>query len=237
MFKSKRCEAIANMYVKNNRSPRSAKVISVKEAPRLLDLLEDEIIQMEIEAIKSRDFKNQVAVPSKATQVTWEEFDVDAEAVVKKIKDDNVQIDAVVAIARGGLALGQRLAHRLHIRSFGSVTAWKCPTPIPEHEDGPTERPRFEAVGLPSGEPRVIVVVDDTVGHGQTMVATKRLILDQYKNHTPEVVFAALYQLKKSSWTSNQLTPLYYARARDEEWLDLPWEDPEARSGYQDPSP
>jgi len=46
---------------------------------------------------------------------TWENLDSDVQKIIKHIKDNNWEIDAIYAIPRGGLVLGTMLSYILNV--------------------------------------------------------------------------------------------------------------------------
>jgi hypoxanthine phosphoribosyltransferase len=234
-FKTQRCNDIGDLYARNGRSPRSGKVVAVKEVGNLLDLLTDAVVAMEGEAINWRESNAADAGHSRRRPMEWNEFEHGAEQLAEKLRKklDGRKVDAVVAIARGGLPLGTDIAHRLGVRNIGSVRAWKCPAgPFREGRE-PDPRPRFEAIGLPAGQPKVVAIVDDMLGRGRTMEGAKRVVQAHYSPHEPDVVFGALCRVVHDSpppplpqEVQKSLVVALDNWDDDGGWLSLPWEVP-----------
>jgi hypoxanthine phosphoribosyltransferase len=201
----------------------------------MLEDLADEIVRMEDEARDWRD-RDRDEPSSGTLSLEWPEFDELARDLAHRIRSRGLHVDAVVAIARGGLALGLRLAHLLHVRRFGTVTAWKCPSVPAAGEPGPPWKTRFEAIGLPAGEPpRLVLIVDDTLGRGRTLSRAKQLVQAHYASDPPKVVFAALYRITRNvdeDLPDELVHDLFVARQLKgrhpkKPWLQLPWEQPD----------
>lgn len=239
-FKTERCADIGDLYAQHGRSPRSGKVIAVKEAGRLLDQVADAVVAMENEAIDWRE-RNYVALEQPPRQpMEWQEFARRAEQLAEKLekKLDGRELDALVAIARGGLPLCAKLAHRLGVRNVGIVRAWKCPTGAFVEGHEPDARPRFEAIGLPEGRPHVVAIVDDLIGRGRTMEGAKRVVQAHYSPHKPDVVFGALRRVARESppaplpeEVERSLVMAQVEVWDDTSWLTLPWEAPAGDAG------
>jgi adenine/guanine phosphoribosyltransferase-like PRPP-binding protein len=199
-FKTQRCNEIGDLYARHRRSPRSGKVVAVKEVDRLLELVVDAVVTRETEAMdwrEERDVSESIATHDSAPPMGWTEFEYGTQRLAEKL--DRQDVETVVAIARRGVTLGMRLADQLGVRSFGTVTTWKCPTDPPDQGRDRGPEPRFEAIGLPEGTPKVVAIVDNLVGWGQTMNAAKRLVQAHYSPHEPEVVFGALYHVVRDT--------------------------------------
>ncbi|MGH9193494.1 MAG: phosphoribosyltransferase [Acidimicrobiales bacterium] len=234
-FKTERCNDIGDLYARHGRSPRSGKVVAVKEVGKLLDLVTHAVVAMENDAILWRERGAIGSVRRPREKMKWHEFEQRAELLAEKLekKLDGRELDAVVAIARGGLPLGAELAHRLGVRNVGTVRAWKCPTRSSLEGHEPDPRPRFEAIGLPEGRPMVVAIVDDLLGRGLTMQGAKRVVQAHYSPHEPDVLFGALRRVARDSPPAPlpQDVQGSLVIAQDEVWghrgwLALPWEAP-----------
>lgn len=231
LFKTARCDLVGELYERHGLTPRSGKVVASR-VPTMLEDLADEIVRMEGEARDWRDRDRDEPTPD-ALSIEWPQFEEVARQIAHDIRGENRQIDAVVAIARGGLALGARLAHLLHVRRFGTVTAWKCPSVPTTGEQGPPWTTRFEAIGLPAGDaPRRVLIVDDTLGRGRTLLRAKKLVQAHY-SPPPEVVFAALYRIRREAEgdlpdeLQEALFGAYPLPDGEPPWVQMPWEQPD----------
>jgi hypoxanthine phosphoribosyltransferase len=234
-FKTERCADIGDLYARHGRSPRSGKVIAVKEAGKLLESVTDAVVALENEAIDWRERNDVASKQPTHESMEWDVFERRAEELGARLekKLDGRELDALVAIARGGLPLCAKLAHSLGVRNVGIVRAWKCPTGASSDGQVLDPRPRFEAIGLPEGRPNVIAIVDDLIGRGRTMQGAKRVVQAHYAPHEPDFVFGALRRVARDS----PRAPLPDEVDRDlvmaeldvwdnEGWLTLPWEAP-----------
>lgn len=220
MFKTERCAAIGDLYARHRRQHRSAKVVARSVVPDLLLTLTATICRLEQHAIEKR---NSRFLEKNAKTMSWNEFGDRADQVSKKLEGQ--QIDAVVAIARGGLPLGVRLAHLRNVGSFGSVTAWKCPVDLSTNDPAKLSD-RFEAIGLPAGQPSRVLIVDDVVGAGETMRAVGQLVQDHYSERPPDVLYAALYALDGEDAVRPDVRDKLCVSddPAPSGWIDLPWE-------------
>jgi adenine/guanine phosphoribosyltransferase-like PRPP-binding protein len=230
-FKTQRCNEIGDLYARHRRSPRSGKVVAVNEAARLLDLVTDAIVAMENEAMdwrEERDVTESVSPHNAAPPMEWKEFELGTQQLAEEL--DRREVETVVAIARRGVTLGLQLADQLGVRSFGTVTTWKCPTDPPRKGRHRVPGPRFEAIGLPEGSPKVVAIVDNMVGRGRTMAAAKQLVRAHYSPHEPDVVFGALYQIPRDTPLPQDVQKSLVLGVgewtADRRWLP-PWESPD----------
>ncbi len=56
-------------------------------------------------------------------RLSWEGFDLLARDLVQKIKESQIQYDAILGVARGGLILAGYLSYHLGIKSFYAVNS------------------------------------------------------------------------------------------------------------------
>ncbi|MEK6659530.1 MAG: phosphoribosyltransferase family protein [Campylobacterota bacterium] len=138
---------------------------------------------------------------------SYENFKIDTNTLIKEVK--SVGFDAIVAIARGGLALSHAMAEGLNIREVQSIRT--------ELYDGSIKRERITVSGRCEfkGVNRVLVV-DDISDSGDTLKAVMQYLKSEFK----EIEFksATLFYKKTSIYE-----PDFWVNEADD-WIDFFWE-------------
>ena len=144
----------------------------------------------------------------KKTHYSYEDFRFDIDELFTSFEDE--KFEAIVAVARGGLTLGHFLASRLGIRRFYSIGSLSY--------DKEKKLQSLELGELPElGSFHKILLVDDIVDSGDTMIAITQAIQEKYQNL--EVKTATLFYKKTASFT-----PDYKVREAHE-WIEFFWEE------------
>jgi xanthine phosphoribosyltransferase len=119
-------------------------------------------------------------------------------------------IDAIVAIARGGMTLGHFLANGLGIREIYSINS--------VHYEGDRKLDFIKISNIPdlNGKKRVLIV-DDIVDSGDSMSEVLRLLKERY----PDVDFITLSLFYKKSASIKPDLTLHEAK----EWIEFFWEE------------
>ena len=95
----------------------------------------------------------------------------DCKILIPKIREYNP--DALVSIARGGLVLGHLLSEALGTREIFSLNSI--------HYDGMRKLDTFEIFNIPDlSRKHKIVLIDDIVDSGESMVEILRILKDKY---------------------------------------------------------
>lgn len=138
---------------------------------------------------------------------SYDEFKEDTKSLIGAIRPFNP--DAVIAVARGGMMLGQLMGYGLDLRNVQSIQV--------EAYDG--EERREEATILGScdlkGAERV-VIVDDIVDSGMTLQA----LLETLRTAYPEVTFKSASLFYKPSASVQPDFTVKEAK----EWINFFWE-------------
>lgn len=145
----------------------------------------------------------------------YETFKEDTKQLIEAVRE--FRPDAVVAVARGGMMLGQLMGYGLGVRNVQSIHV--------ETYDDEVRREGAEIFGrCDLEEAERVLVVDDIVDSGMTLQA----LLETLQREHPGTLFktAALFYKPAAS-----LQPDYRVREA-EEWIHFFWEAdfaPEAR--------
>ena len=135
----------------------------------------------------------------------YADFLADTKVLTQKIE---WEFDAIIAIARGGLSLAQLLGEYYDLRSVYSINTI-----------GYDDTQKLDAVkvfNLPQlQEARSVLIVDDIVDSGDTLVEVLKALGEAY----PHVTFktAALFYKK-----SAKIAPNWYVK-KSTEWIDFYW--------------
>jgi xanthine phosphoribosyltransferase len=135
----------------------------------------------------------------------YEDFLTDTRSLTEKI---DWEFDTIVPIARGGFSLGHLLGEYYNIREVYSINTI-----------GYDDTFKLESVrvfNIPElGKAKNVLIVDDIVDSGDTMVEVLKVLRQAY----PEVTFkAASLFYKKSA----KIAPDWYVQEADK-WIDFFW--------------
>lgn len=135
----------------------------------------------------------------------YENFLTDTKLLTQKIE---WEFDAIIAIARGGLSLAQLLGEYYDLRAVYSINTI-----------GYDDSQKLDAVkvfNLPQlQDARSVLIVDDIVDSGDTLVEVLRILDEKY----PHITFktASLFYKK-----SAKIAPNWYVREA-ETWIEFFW--------------
>jgi len=136
----------------------------------------------------------------------YDEFLKDMKNLLKQVKP--YRPEAIIAVARGGLAIGQMLAEGLDLRTLYSINSI--------HYDGETKLDYIKINNIPDlGCAKRVLVVDDIVDSGDTM----REIVAALKKEYPDVEFKVmtLFQKPTAAFKAD------FWRQESSEWIDFFW--------------
>ncbi len=140
--------------------------------------------------------------------VSWEEYHSLARQLAEKILTDNIHIEEVVAISRGGLTLGHLLTDLLHVPI--STFTIQSYTDIQEQGEVKITKP----LSMPI-DGKQILLVDDVADRGTTMVRATEYI----KMFTPKKIITLTMFYKPHS----VFKPDYFAKTTSA-WIMFPYE-------------
>ena len=145
--------------------------------------------------------------------VTWEEIVEWSRGLARRIRESGYRPTVIVAVARGGYVPARLLADFLYVTNMLSIQS--------QHW---TEAARAEERAILKFPYKVdlsghrVLLVDDIVDTGETLLLAKQFILDNWR---PEEVRVATLQ-----WISSvaKFKPdYYYLEVRDWTWFQYPW--------------
>ena len=135
----------------------------------------------------------------------YKDFLVDTKVLTQKIE---WEFDAIIAIARGGLSLAQLLGEYYNLRAVYSINTIGY--------DDTQKLDTVKVFNLPQlQDARSVLIVDDIVDSGDTLVEVLRVLDEEY----PHITFktASLFYKK-----SAKITPNWYVREA-ETWIEFFW--------------
>ncbi len=138
---------------------------------------------------------------------SYEEFKVDVNHLAKEIKP--YAPDVILAVARGGMTLGHFLAEALEMRDLYAINSI--------HYEETRKLDTIRIFNIPDlSRAKRVVLVDDIIDSGETMIEIKRVLGARY----PDVDFkvAAIYYKEKAL-----LRPDFAAREATE-WIEFFWD-------------
>ena len=105
---------------------------------------------------------------------SYDEFAVDAKRMAKQIKDE-FDPEVILAVARGGLTLGHSLAVALNNRNLFTLNSI--------HYEDTNKLDTIQIFNVPDlSKYTKILLVDDIIDSGESMVEIKRELLKRYPN-------------------------------------------------------
>ena len=105
---------------------------------------------------------------------SYDEFAIDAKKMAKQIKDE-FDPEVILAVARGGLTLGHSLAVALENRNLFSLNSI--------HYEDTNKLDTIQIFNVPDlSKYTKILLVDDIIDSGESMVEIKRELLKRYPN-------------------------------------------------------
>jgi xanthine phosphoribosyltransferase len=140
----------------------------------------------------------------------YEEFVKDVHTLVQKVQNKGVQIDTIVALARGGVTLAHALSEALELRDLQTIQT--------QLYDGEKKRNNItikNSTQLCSNT--TVLVVDDIADSGETLLR----VMKQLHQLHPDVRFitATLFYKKSSVFTPD----IWIHEAN--EWIEFFWEN------------
>ena len=105
---------------------------------------------------------------------SYDEFAIDAKKMAKQIKDE-FDPEVILAVARGGLTLGHSLAVALENRNLFTLNSI--------HYEDTNKLDTIQIFNVPDlSKYTKILLVDDIIDSGESMVEIKRELLKRYPN-------------------------------------------------------
>lgn len=105
---------------------------------------------------------------------SYDEFAIDAKKMAKQIKDE-FDPEVILAVARGGLTLGHSLAVALENRNLFTLNSI--------HYEDTNKLDTIQIFNVPDlSKYTKILLVDDIIDSGESMVEIKRELLKRYSN-------------------------------------------------------
>lgn len=116
--------------------------------------------------------------------------------------------DAIIAVARGGLSIGQLLAEGLDLRSLFCINSI--------HYEGEEKLDYIKVYNIPElGSAKKVLIVDDIVDSGDTMQEVMRVLQEQY----PGIDFKVMTLFQKAS---ADFRADFWSQESNE-WIDFFW--------------
>jgi len=133
------------------------------------------------------------------------------EYITNEIKKKQLLIDDIVAIARGGYIPARYLAKTLNIRKLYSIG-------VESYNDKTREEISFYQIPILK-EHQNILVVDDIIDSGQTMVQTLAYFKEKF---CPNNIYTCSIHYKPQS--SIFKPDIFYKEVNEQTWITYPWE-------------
>ena len=138
---------------------------------------------------------------------SYDEFKIDVNMLAKELKV--YEPDVILAVARGGMTLGHFLAEALEMRDLYSINSI--------HYEETRKLDTIDIFNMPDlSKATKVVIVDDIIDSGETIIELKKVLLEKYPNLDLKV--AAIYYKEKAL-----LRPDFAAREATE-WIEFFWD-------------
>jgi xanthine phosphoribosyltransferase len=138
---------------------------------------------------------------------SYDEFKTDVNLLAKEIK--KYEPDVILAVARGGMTLGHFLAEALEMRDLYSINSI--------HYEETRKLDTIDIFNIPDlTKAKRVVIVDDIIDSGETMIEIKKVLADKYPHLDLKV--ASIYYKEKAL-----LRPDFSAREATE-WIEFFWD-------------
>jgi len=138
---------------------------------------------------------------------SYEEFKVDVNLLAHEIKP--YKPDVILAIARGGMTLGHFLAEALEMRDLYSINSI--------HYEETRKLDTINIFNMPDlSRAKRVVIVDDIIDSGETMIEIKKVISTKYPKL--DIKVAAVFYKEKAL-----LHPDFKARIATQ-WIEFFWD-------------
>ena len=139
---------------------------------------------------------------------SYDEFAVDVKKMAKEIKDE-FDPEVILAVARGGLTLGHSLAVALENRNLFTLNSI--------HYEDTNKLDTINVFNVPDlSAYKKILLVDDIIDSGESMVEIKRELLKRYPNL--EIKIATVFYKEKAL-----LLPEYKVKEAHD-WVEFFWD-------------
>lgn len=140
--------------------------------------------------------------------ISWSEYGNLAEALAEKIRATGKHYDLVVGIARGGIPVAMVVSDHLDVKiDFVNVKSY--------NDIGKRTAPRILSTLVEGVEGKDVLLVDDLVDQGDTMVFMRRYLSDQKPNSLDTAV------MFRKPWS--KVEPEYFLETVSE-WVVFPFE-------------
>lgn len=149
-------------------------------------------------------------------KVSWEEVKELAYNIAKKIEQDNVKIDVIIPVLRGGMPLALLLSSILNVSEMACIHIRRSLSDEPNAEFGkPTLKGITNDKIIKNAN---VLIVDDTLDSKETLDYAKNII-QQYNPRNIEI--AILYNFNKETFNK-----IYSGEEVIEyKWVVFPWEE------------
>ncbi|WP_103600568.1 phosphoribosyltransferase [Campylobacter concisus] len=139
---------------------------------------------------------------------SYDEFAVDTKKMAKQIKDE-FDPDVILAVARGGLTLGHSLAVALNNRNLFTLNSI--------HYEDTNKLDTINIFNVPDlSKYTKILLVDDIIDSGESMVEIKRELLKRYPNL--DIKIATVFYKEKAL-----LLPEFKVKEAHD-WIEFFWD-------------
>lgn len=150
----------------------------------------------------------------KKLKLSYSEFKNAIRQVSDKIKQDKYVPDVILSIARGGLIVGTQLSYNLGIKTIGSINM-EFYSGINKRLEKPIIVP--PKIDLEQFRDKNVLIADDVLDTGSTMIELINLILPIVKSYKTMVIFKKNQSIINANYTWKEVST--------DVWIDFPWED------------
>lgn len=157
------------------------------------------------------------------TIITWKDIDAVSIKVANKIKQDNININCLIGLSRGGLVPATILAHQLGVREIlvHGYHSYDDKHNIRDYENRHGVMYQDVVYDLrKSLLGRNILIVDDLCDEGVTMKGLLERLKKKFHEGAVNIRTAVLYRKAHSIYKPNYIGK----DDLDNSWIEFPWE-------------
>jgi uncharacterized protein len=152
---------------------------------------------------------------NKSYKISWEEYNIAAHKIYKKLKYKKFTPDIIIGVSRGGLVLGVHLCHLFNgTPQLGTIYARRHKN---DKHFSKLILPKVTMHMLPKLKNKKVLITEDTNGSNTTINCVKKFVF----KHKPKKIMTAILSVQKGM----DVKDCVYYKLNDGIWQIFPWEE------------
>ena len=166
---------------------------------------------------KKTEEKNQVIQNADTNKLilSWEDIENMCFDLAKKIESQNIKIDKIIAVSRGGLIPGRILSSLLNNKNLSTIRVTFYIKP-----NQTKETPHLAEDLSTDVTGKTVLVVDDVLESGKTLKLTYNYLMER----GAKKVYTAVLINKFVDGKEKQIEPDFFSMKTYGKWIVYPWE-------------